>query len=240
MRKTILLVTNDNSLSEKVKAELTSDGFDVTNSFDGMNVFLHDLSASYHLILIDISIPKYAGFESLKHFKERHVTPVVMLSSRDDFYDRLYAFEIGADEYLASTLDGRERKARINAIIRRSAHIIAKPVRQTIDVNNISLCLATREAYCGGHLLDLTGLEFEVLHCLMANAGKVMAKEDISVQALGRKISYYDRSIYVHISNIRRKLAKCLRQQNQLGVIKTIRGGGYVFLQESRMQISAH
>ncbi len=237
MRKTILLVTSDNGMSEKVKTELTSDGFDVTESFEGMGVFLQELTSSFHLILLDISIPKHFGFELLKRFKENYATPIIMLSKREDFYDRLYAFEIGADEYLASTLDARERRARINAIMRRSAPVIVEPARQTIDVNNISLCIATREAYCGGDMLDFTGIEFEVLHCLMANAGKIMAKEDISVQALGRKISYYDRSIYVHISNIRRKLAKCLQQQNQNSVIKTIRGGGYVFLQESSMQM---
>lgn len=237
MRKSILLVTIDNALSELVKAELTQDGFEVTKSFDGMPIFLRESTANYHLILLDISLPKHFGFELLKRFKETCAIPVVMLSNKEDFYDRLYAFEIGADEYIAITLDQRERRARINAVIRRSAHAIVEPIRQTIDVNNISLCLATREAYCGEMLLELTGLEFEVLHCLMANAGKVMAKEDISIQALGRKISYYDRSIYVHISNIRRKLSHCLQLQNQHSVIKTIRGGGYVFLQESRMQM---
>lgn len=240
MRKSILLVTIDNKLAENVKTEFTDDGYEVTKCFDGMSVFLRATTASYHLILLDISIPKHFGFELLKRFKEKNVTPVVMLSNREDFYDRLYAFEIGADEYIASTLDARERRARINAIVRRSAHAVVTPVRHTIDVNNISLCLSTREAYCGDMLLDLTGLEFEVLHCLMANAGKIMAKEDISVQALGRKISYYDRSIYVHISNIRRKLSRCLHLQNQNSVIKTIRGGGYVFLQESRLQMPAN
>ena len=239
MRKSILLVTTDNTLSELVKAELTQDGFEVTKSFDGMSIFLRESTANYHLILIDISLPKHFGFELLKRFKEACAIPVVMLSNKEDFYDRLYAFEIGADEYIATTLDPRERQARINAVIRRSAHTIEAPGQQTIDINNISLCLATREAYCGEALLELTGLEFEVLHCLMANAGKIMAKEDISVQALGRKISYYDRSIYVHISNIRRKLSLCLHLQNQNTVIKTIRGGGYVFLKESRMNIRA-
>ena len=239
MRKTILLVVSDNNLSAKATLELTNDGFDVTISRDGMNVFLQESTADYHLILLDISIPKLFGFELLKRFKDSKLTPIIMLSNREDFYDRLYAFEIGADEYLASNLDERERRARINAIMRRSNHVLLKPKRQTLDVNNISLCLATREAYCGDDTLELTGLEFEVLHCLMANAGKIMAKEEISMQALGRTISYYDRSIYVHISNICRKLAKCLQQQSQMSVIKTIRGGGYVFLHESLMQISA-
>jgi two-component system response regulator CpxR len=238
MRKTILLVASDNQLAEKIKIELVNDGFEVTISFEGMRVFSQKSTANYHLILLDISLPKLFGFDLLKCFKECNATPVIMLSNREDFHDRLYAFEIGADEYLPNTLDERERKARINAIIRRSSHFIVESNRQTLDVNNISLCLAAREAYCGDDTLELTGLEFEVLHCLMANAGKIMAKEDISVQALGREISYYDRSIYVHISNIRRKIAKCLLQQNQNSVIKTIRGGGYVFLQESKMQIA--
>ena len=238
MRKKILLVSSDNRMTEKLKLELTNDGFEVTKSFDGMSAFSLELTASYHLILLDVSLPKHFGFESLKRFKDSHTTPIIMLSNREDFYDRLYAFEIGADEYLASTLDERERRVRISAVLRRSAHIVAEPIRKTIDVNNISLCVATREAYSGDNLLDLTGLEFEVLHYLMINAGKIMAKEDISIQALGRKISYYDRSIYVHISNIRRKLANSLQQQNQNSIIKTIRGGGYVFLQESRAHMS--
>ena len=100
-----------------------------------------------------------------------------------------------------------------------------------LNINDVELSLTTRQVYCSGNQIELTGSEFQVLYILMANAGKVIAKDQIGESVLGRKISYYDRSIDMHISNIRKKLSVAADNNK----IKTIRGAGYVFLGEAAL-----
>ncbi len=153
----------------------------------------------------------------------------MILSSRDDIFDKVYALEIGADDYLTKPVNNRELLARINAITRRTQAADRLQVNKVFNINDISLCLSTREVHCQDKLLKLTGYEFGVLHFLILNAGKVVSKDSIGEYVHGRAVPYNDRSIDMHISNIRKKISMFVDGQK----IKTVRGAGYILLAEA-------
>ncbi|WP_448548039.1 response regulator transcription factor [Thalassotalea fusca] len=229
MANKILLIDSDKDLTTTLNTLLQQEGFEVTSCFDGICGLQQALEHSFDLILLDVVLPEMNGFELLKQLRPTNRTPVMIISSRDDHFDRIYALEIGADDYLAKPLNNRELVARINAMMRRVRHIDNNRHQNILHINEVELSLTTRQVHCNGSLLDLTGSEFQVLYYLMANAGKVIAKDQIGESVLGRKISYYDRSIDMHISNIRKKLSVA----EQPSKIKTIRGAGYIFLRET-------
>jgi len=229
MTNKVLLIDSDNDLTTSLSALLQLEGFEVTTCSDGISGLQQALEHNFDLILLDVVLPEMNGFELLKQLRPTNRTPVMIISARDDHFDRIYALEIGADDYLAKPLNNRELVARINAMMRRLRHIDNYRHQNVLHINEVELSLTTRQVHCNGNLLDLTGSEFQVLYYLMANAGKVIAKDQIGESVLGRKISYYDRSIDMHISNIRKKLSVAAQPSK----IKTIRGAGYIFLRET-------
>lgn len=226
MNNKILLINRDEDTCQGLTQLLTQESYDITVCRDGFDGLQRAITEPYQLIMSDVSLPSLSGFELLKKLRANTQTPVMMYSSREDSFDRIYALELGADDYIVKGGDRRELVARINAIVRRMQSFKSGRHSQQITVNKVTLSLATREVYSHDMLLSLTGLEFEVLRFLMVNAGHTIAKNDIAQQVLRREVSYYDRSIDMHISNIRKKIAKTTKDVK----IKTVRGVGYIFL----------
>jgi len=227
--KKILLVDSDREFIQPIEALLTNEGFEVTICSDGVRALQEVNRIEYQLILLDIVIPNLNGFELLKNLRANNKTPAMILSSRDDIFDKVYALEIGADDYLTKPVNNRELLARINAITRRTQVADRLQVNKVFNINDISLCLSTREVHCQDKLLKLTGYEFGVLHFLILNAGKVVSKDSIGEYVHGRAVPYNDRSIDMHISNIRKKISMFVDGQK----IKTVRGAGYILLAEA-------
>ncbi|MEI6895506.1 MAG: response regulator transcription factor [Colwellia sp.] len=226
MDNKILLIDNNVELTIQLQEYLGNEGFDVcicNNSTEGL---AKASSTHYNLIILDIVGSDFDGLQLLKSLKQIDNCPVMVVTTRDEQFDRIYALEIGADDYVLKPLHPRELLARMKVIMRRvtNYHREFPPVK--LNINKIMVCHATREAYCDNHLLQLTGSEFEVLYFLMANAGKITSKERIGKSVFGRTVTYDDRSIDMHICNLRKKIA-FFGQKHQ---IKTIRGIGYVFL----------
>jgi two-component system response regulator CpxR len=228
-RKRVLIVGGDNKSHQITEEILVNEGFDVTLCNDGVKALQQVNRIEYQLILLDIVIPSLNGFELLKILRLNNKAPTMMLSSHYDKLDKIYALEMGADDYLIKPVNRRELLARINSIARRSEMICNFQLEEALKVNDISVGIATREVHCCGVLLNLTGYEFEVLHILILNAGKIVSKDKIGEYVHGRAVPYYDRSIDMHISNIRKKIAAFVITPK----IKTVRGAGYVFLQEA-------
>lgn len=227
--KKVLVVDGNRESQQETETLMVSEGFEVTLCNDGIAALQEAKNAQFQLILIDIVISNFNGFELLKKLRSNIKTPVMILSSQYDIFDKIYALEIGADDYLIKPVNRRELLARINAINRRTSVACNLQTNEKLNVSNISLCLSTREVHCSGQLLNLTGYEFEVLHFLMLNAGKVVSKDKIGEFVHGRVVPYYDRSIDMHISNIRKKLSAIIGGQK----IKTVRGAGYVFVKDA-------
>lgn len=228
-KKRVLIVDSDRESQKIMGTLLINEGFEVTVCNDGIKALQEANNVQYQLILLDVIVPNLNGFELLKRLRSNNKTPVMILSSRYDVFDKIYALEMGADDYLTKPVNQRELLARINSITRRVEMLRSPQDDEKLNVNDISLCLSTREVHCCGGSLDLTGYEFEVLHFLILNAGKVVSKDKIGEYVHGRTVPYHDRSIDMHISNIRKKISAFFGGQK----IKTVRGAGYVFLKET-------
>jgi len=172
-------------------------------------------------------LPGTNGFDVLRRIRARSRIPVLMLTARGDDVDRIVGLEIGADDYLPKPFNPRELVARIRAVLRRAQPAEATTTsRETIKIGDIEVDSNTRNVRRGGEVVELTGVEYDLLEILLRNAGQIVKREDLVKEVLGRELSPFDRSIDMHVSNLRKKLG---HQLNGLERIKTIRGVGYIY-----------
>ena len=221
----VLVVDDDVEFTELVTEYLeTEGGFATTTRHDGLSGVETAIAERFDVIVLDVGLPGINGFEALKQMRERCSTPVVMLTARGDDIDRILGLEIGADDYVPKPCNLRELVARIRAILRRQA---ATDKTGRIDVYDLRIEPASQSVYLGDRLIPLTGAEYLVLEALTKEAGQVVPKDAIARHALGRRILPYDRSIDVHISNLRKKLGPLVDGRQR---IKTVRGRGYLLI----------
>jgi len=225
--KRILLIDDDQELAELLSEYLASEGFELVCCFDGISGLAKAFDDNIDLILLDVMMPGLNGFEVLRALGSQHKTPILMLTAKGDEADRVLGLELGADDYLAKPYNHRELLARIKAILRRIDISQNNSVNAAIEsVNNVTLHHGTRAALCHQQAITLTGTEYQMLHYLMQYHGKIVSKETLSEEVLGRRLTSFDRSIDMHVSNIRRKLLV----HSPTDKLKTIRGAGYIFL----------
>ena len=190
---------------------------------------LLESSKNFDIAVFDIMMPGMSGLELLQQLRPRITLPVIMLTGKGGDIDRILGLEMGADDYLAKPCNPRELLARIKAVLRRSQQqTVAKPGNNNIALMGVVLSPSTREVQVAGQLLELTSAEFNVLHQLMLQPGVVVSKSALTEKVLHRQLTAYDRSIDVHLSRVRQKLAAL---NNGVELIKTVRGEGYLFIQ---------
>ncbi|GAA62179.1 two-component system, OmpR family, response regulator CpxR [Pseudoalteromonas sp. BSi20652] len=225
----LLMIDDDTGLCELLSEYLTAQGFEIQSVHDGEQGLKLAQANDYALILLDVMLPTLDGFEVLKQLRQTKLTPVIMLTAKGEDFDRIFGLELGADDYIPKPFNHRELLARVKAITRRIEHINSLNLAATskLLVNGITVNLAAREASIDSSTLTLTGTEYEILTLLCKNAGEVVSKEQISEEVLGRRLASFDRSIDMHVSNIRKKIAEHISGER----IKTMRGTGYVFIQ---------
>lgn len=222
----LLLIDDDYELTDLLTEYLSSQGFDISVAHDGEHGLHMANDKQYDLILLDVMLPKMDGFEVLKQLRLNNKTPVLMLTARGDDFDRIFGLELGADDYLPKPFNHRELVARVKAITRRIEHIASVKHQNDLTLNGVQLNLSNRQVSCNGEEVPLTGTEFQMLHLLMNKPGEIVSKETISQEVLGRKLAPFDRSIDMHLSNIRKKLTKHADDDK----LKTVRGAGYIFI----------
>jgi two-component system response regulator CpxR len=152
---------------------------------------------------------------------------VLLLTARGEDVDRIVGLEIGADDYLPKPFNPRELLARMRAILRRNSGTEAKPEQGQLRVDDLELNTEARVVLKSGRPVDLTDVEFGLLEALMRSPGRVVAREELAERVLGRKFNPLDRSVDMHVSRLRRKLAEINPDEEQ---VKTIRGTGYQLL----------
>ncbi|WP_430460617.1 response regulator [Thalassolituus sp. LLYu03] len=226
--KSILLVDDDYELGELLQEYLSMEGFELTAVQDGEAGLKAALSGQYDLVLLDVMLPKMNGFEVLKRVRLESNIPVIMLTARGESVDRVLGLEHGADDYIPKPYHHHELVARIKALFRR-IEVVAEQAPKSpagiLTIGELQLNTGKRVVTLSGEELPLTGAEFGVLQCLMENVGELVDKDTLSLAALGRKLMAYDRSIDMHVSNLRKKLG---RRTDDSDWIKTVRSRGYM------------
>jgi len=223
-RPRILVVDDDRELSQMLVEYLEREGFAVESAASGTEALERVSAAPPDFLVLDVMLPGATGFDILRILRSgQSRVPVLMLTARGDDVDRILGLELGADDYLAKPFNPRELAARVRAILRRATAdtgstdglvragpIVLDPARFTIRVDE--------------RAVDVTGAEFRVLEQLAREAGRVVSREQLTEQALGRRLELYDRSIDTHVSNLRRKLALPPGSAE----IRSVRGAGYL------------
>lgn len=226
----ILLIDDDEELCDLISEYLTVEGFEVEAVHNGEDGLQKALENKHDLIILDVMLPKKNGFDVLRDLREKSKIPVIMLTARGDDMERIVGLEIGADDYLAKPFNPRELVARLRAILRRTANgEETGVVNEKIQLDDLEVSVSARSAKRNGEDLNLTGVEFDLLVNLLRNAGNIVKKEDLSLQVLDRRLSPFDRSLDMHVSNLRKKLGT---RKNGEERIKTIRSVGYIYTAE--------
>ncbi len=223
----ILIIDDDEELCELVSEYLTVEGFEIEAVYDGEAGLARALMNEHDMVILDVMLPKKNGFDVLRELRKESAIPVLMLTARGDDMERIVGLEIGADDYLPKPFNPRELAARLRAVLRRAADPIdAVSSRDRITVEDLEVSLTGRSAELADKKLSLTAVEFDLLVALVERAGKIVKKEELSLDVLERELSPFDRSLDMHISNLRKKLGK---RENGEDRIKTIRSVGYIY-----------
>ncbi len=221
----VLLVDDDPALSQLLTEYLAGESIQTTAVFNGPDGAAAALSGRFDAVILDIMLPGIDGNEVLRRIRHSNTgasaIPVIMLTAKGGDVDRVVGLEMGADDYVAKPYFPRELVARLRAVMRRQRE--AAPAR-TFRMAGLELSSGKREVRWNDMSFELTTSEFDLLESLMRAGDNVSTKEELSLQVLGRPRETYDRSVDVHVSNLRRKLAAASGEQCE---IETIRGVGY-------------
>jgi two-component system response regulator CpxR len=223
----LLLTDDDIELVGMLKEYLQQEGFDVTVAHDGVTAEQYVLAGHFDLMILDVMMPVQDGIQTLKNIRVNSSIPVIMLTAKGDNNDKITGLELGADDYVPKPCTPRELVARVRAILRRIQSNTSRTY--VIAVGDLKVWSAQRRAEWQDHVLELTSTEFNLLEILARHAGAVVSKEELSLQALGRPLAKFDRSIDVHLSSIRQKIAQYSDNPN---VIQTVYRMGYQLLKE--------
>jgi two-component system OmpR family response regulator len=220
----VLIIDDDAELGAMLTEFLASEGFEVEAVQQGSAGATAALSGQYAAVLLDIMLPGMSGIEVLRQIRQQSQVPVLMLTAKGDDVDRVVGLEMGADDYISKPFNPRELLARLRAVLRRTVAKPSTPERQTMSFGDLALTPATRQVTWQGKALDLTMTEFNLLELLLRSPGDLVTKDTLTEKALGRRRTSYDRSVDVHIGNLRRKLTAASSGKME---IHTVRAMGY-------------
>lgn len=228
----VLLIDDDVELTSMLSKYLEYEEFGVRVAHDGDAGAIEAVSGRHDLVVLDIMMPRLSGIDVLRRIRESSGVPVLMLTARGDNVDKIVGLNMGADDYVPKPCTPAELVARIRAILRRTQMrkaVETANAARTLQSGGLILWPGSRRATWSGQPLELTGTEFSLMEVLVRHAGQLVSKQDISLQAFGRKLDRFDRRIDVHISAIRQKLG--VRVDGQPW-IQNVRGLGYQLMED--------
>jgi two-component system alkaline phosphatase synthesis response regulator PhoP len=224
--RTILVVDDDLKTVELVKLYLNRDGYKVLTSYDGIDA-LHIARRSHpDLIVLDLMLPGCDGLEICRALKNESDVPIIMLTARTTENDKLKGLDLGADDYVTKPFSPRELAARVRAVLRRLPEETLQRGPAEIKRGDLTLNLLNREATIAGRTLELTPSEFKLLGVLAREPGRVFSRQQLIEMVFGYDFEGFDRTVDVHILNLRRKIEP---DPERPKYIKTIYGAGYKF-----------
>jgi len=224
MQNRVLLVEDDEELRQLLARYLTSQGFSVREAANGRDGLALAMAQDTDVVVLDIMLPDISGLEVLRELRASTHIPVALLTARGDETDRIVGFEVGADDYIPKPCNPRELVARLQALLRRIAWDQKTDVSDARVYGDLRVEPDQRRIFQQDAPLELTATEYEVLNVLLAHAGSVVRKTDLMQWALGRRLEAFDRTLDMHISNLRKKLGN-----DDPPRIETVRGLGYSY-----------
>ena len=218
----VLVVEDDQNLREQLAGHLKSDGFAVDTAQDGEEGLYYGREYEYDAAVVDLGLPKVDGIEVIKQLRqEQHSFPILVLTARGHWQDKVEGLEAGADDYLAKPFQMEELMARMNALIRRTAGY-ASPV---LAQGELQLDTAKKEVRVSGSAIELTAYEYKVLEYLMLNPDRVVSKSELTDHLYEQDFDRDSNVIEVFVGRLRKKI-------NPVDFIRTVRGQGYRFVTE--------
>lgn len=229
MDKKVLVVDDEQSIVTLLQYNLQQAGYEVLTASDGEEGKNLALSEQLDLIVLDLMLPKLDGIEVCKQIRQKKVnTPILMLTAKDDEFDKVLGLELGADDYMTKPFSPREVVARVKAILRRSQAQFDEPVLEdeddSIRIAGVKIYPDRYEVYYQDELLELTPKEFELLLYLAKNKGRVLTRDQLLSAVWNYDFAGDTRIVDVHISHLRDKIEQNSKKPTY---IKTIRGLGY-------------
>ncbi len=220
----LLMIDDDEKLVGLMREYLETQGFEVAAVHDGTEGVAAALETRPELVILDLMLPGIDGLEVCRQIRRSSRVPILMLTAKGDETDRIVGLEMGADDYLPKPFNARELLARIRAILRRGDVESAAEAPSVLQAGPLVVDSGSRSATLEGREIELTTAEFDILHALAANAGRVLSREQLLQKVHGPGWAAYDRSVDVHISRIRQKIEDDPRRPT---LLKTVRGVGY-------------
>jgi len=222
--KKVLVVDDDAKTVELVRLYLDRDGYQVLTAYDGVEALRLAREGSPDLIVLDLMLPDIDGLEVCRTLRRESDVPIIMLTARTTDRDKLAGLDLGADDYVTKPFSPKELVARVRAVLRR---LPGERGPEEIKIGELEMNFEKHQASFGGKPLNLTSLEFNLLGALAREPDRVFTRANLIEEALGYDFEGFDRTIDVHILNLRRKLEP---DPSHPRYIKTIYGVGYKFI----------
>ena len=225
MAKKVLVVDDEKLIVKGVRYSLEQDGMEVDCAYDGEEALQKIKDKEYDIILLDVMLPKLTGFEVCQQVREFSNVPIVMLTAKGEDMDKILGLEYGADDYITKPFNILEVKARLKAIMRRTAPK-AKEEAKVIESKDMRLDCEGRRGYVAGKEINLTAKEFELLELLILNPNKVYSRENLLKLIWGLDYPGDVRTVDVHIRRLREKIED---NPSEPKYVHTKWGVGYYF-----------
>ena len=222
--KKVLVVDDDVKTVELVRLYLDRDGYQVLTAYDGIEALRLARESRPDLIVLDLMLPDIDGLEVCRTLRHESDVPIIMLTARTTDQDKLTGLDLGADDYVTKPFSPKELAARVRAVLRR---LPGERGPEEIKSGELSMDFTKHEAWLAGRPLNLTSIEFKLLGILAKEPGRVFSRASLIEEALGYDFEGFDRTIDVHILNLRRKLEA---DPSHPRYIKTVYGVGYKFV----------
>ena len=227
MPEKLLLIEDEEKLARMVELELQYEGYEVEKAFDGRTGLDKALSGRFDLILLDIMLPALSGMEVLRRLRRESQVPVIMLTARDTVVDKVSGLDMGADDYITKPFAIEELLARIRAALRKRPAAPAQE-RDLLTAGPLAMDVERHEVTVDGRAVELTRREFDLLHYLLENKGKVISRESLLDHVWGFDFVGETNAVDVYIRFLRSKIDEAFGVK----LIHTVRGVGYVIREE--------
>jgi two-component system, OmpR family, alkaline phosphatase synthesis response regulator PhoP len=224
--KKVLIVDDDVKIVELVKLYLNRDGYSVLTAYDGNEALHIAREAHPDLIVLDIMLPGIDGLQICRVLRTESSVPIILLTAKTTEQDRILGLDIGADDYVTKPFSPKELAARVRAVFRRTPDESLQMGPEELHFGNLAVNFPQHEAYLGSTALNLTPVEFKLLGVLIREPNRVFSRSQLIEKVLGYDFDGFDRTIDVHILNLRRKLEP---DASHPKYIKTVYGSGYKF-----------